>query len=240
MGHHARMTTIEVRTDDGVCTAHVSGEGEHSVLLYIDGIGMRPAMHQLGERLAQSGYRVLMPDLFYRMGSYVAPDPKKLFADPAMRAEWFTRVTATTNAAALLRDVPHYLGALGSAKVGVVGYCMGGRLAMLTAAHFPDRIAAAAAYHPGGLVTDAADSPHLQVGAIKASVYVGGACEDSSFTAEQRRVFDEALTRAGVDHVVEEYPARHGWVPADTPVHDVAATERHWQTMLALFARTLG
>ncbi|MFO0607000.1 MAG: alpha/beta fold hydrolase [Polyangiales bacterium] len=233
-------TTTQIRTGDGLCPALVFGEGPRAALLFIDGIGMRPAMHALGERLAAAGYRVLMPDLFYRLGAYTAPDPHALFADAAARGAWFARVTATTDAAALLRDVPHYLDALGAAKVGVTGYCMGGRMAVLAAAHFPDRVAAAAAYHPGGLVTDAPDSPHRQVGAIKASVYVAGARDDASFTAEQRAAFDEALTRAGVDHVVEEYPARHGWVPADTPAHDPAAAERHWQTLLALFARTLG
>lgn len=230
---------IEIEIGDGVAPAFVYGApSQPSVLLLMDGIGMRPAMHELAARLGQEGYHVLMPDLFYRLGEYTAPDPVALFSDPAVRAAWWGR-HATTNPASLLRDIGAYLDHLDAPKVGVTGYCMGGRLALAAAATYPDRIAAAAAYHPGGVVTDAADSPHHILGNIRASVYVGAAMEDPSFTDEQRQTVDDALTAAGVDHVVELYQARHGWVPSDTPVHDPAATARHWETLLALFARAV-
>lgn len=232
-------TRIEIDTGDGVAPAFVYGApSAPSVLLLMDGIGMRPAMHELAAHLAEAGYHVLMPDLFHRLGAYTAPDPAALFSDPAVRAAWWGR-HATTTAASLLRDVGAYLAHLDAPKVGVTGYCMGGRLSLAAAATYPDRIAAAAAYHPGGVVTDAADSPHHLFGAIRASVYVGAAMEDPSFTDAQRQTVDDALAAAGVDHEVELYQARHGWVPSDTPVHDAAATARHWETLLALFARTL-
>ena len=232
-------TRIEIRTEDGVAPAFVFGApSAPDVLLLIDGIGMRPAMHEIGVRLAQAGYRVLLPDLFYRLGEYTAPDPKTLFTDPAARAAWAGRLTTTT-AASMTRDIGAYLEYLGTGKVGITGYCMGGRLSLVAAATYPDRVAAAAAYHPGGLVSDAPDSPHLMFGKIRGSVYVAGAMEDQSFTDAQRQTVDDALTAAGVDHVVELYQARHGWVPSDTPVHDASATARHWETLLALFARTL-
>jgi carboxymethylenebutenolidase len=234
-------TRIEIQAADGVAPAFVYGAptAPH-VLLLIDGIGMRPAMHELAVRLAEEGYRVLMPDLFYRLGAYTAPEPRALFADAAARTAWWARHTESgTTAASLVRDLGAWLDHLGSARVGVTGYCMGGRLAMMAAATYPERVVAAAAYHPGGLVTDAADSPHLELGKIRASVYIGGAMEDPTFTDAQRQIVDDALTAAGVDHVVELYQARHGWVPSDTPVHDPAAAAKHWQTLLALFARTL-
>jgi carboxymethylenebutenolidase len=232
-------TRIEIRTEDGVAPAFEYGaEGLPHVLLLMDGIGMRPAMHEIAARIADAGYRVLMPDLFYRLGEYTAPDPAVLFSDPAVRAAWWGR-HATTNIAALVRDIGTYLDHIGAAKVGVTGYCMGGRLALMTAATYPDRIAAAAAYHPGGLVSDAQDSPHLQFGRIRARVYIGAASEDATFTDEQRQTVEETLAAAGVDHVVELYQARHGWVPSDTPVHDEAAAARHWETLLGLFDRTL-
>jgi carboxymethylenebutenolidase len=143
----------------------------------------------------------------------------------------------------LLRDTAAFLAHFAGeadvrpGKIGVTGYCMGGRLALCAAGHFPDRFAAAAAYHPGGLVTDAPDSPHLLAPKIRARVYVGGASEDQNFTDAQKQKLEEALTSAGVDHVLETYPARHGWVPSDTPVHDPAAAERHWQTLFALLER---
>jgi carboxymethylenebutenolidase len=232
-------TRIEIRTEDGVAPTFVYGAPTApTVLVLIDGLGIRPAMHALAEQLAHSGYRSVMPDLFYRLGDYTAPDAKALFADPAVRAAWSARHTTTT-AAGLLRDLGAVLDHLDAAKVGVTGYCMGGRLALMAAATYPDRIAAAAAYHPGNVVTDAPDSPHLLLGRIRGSVYVGGAMEDPTFTDAERQIVDDALTAAGVEHTVERYQARHGWVPSDMPTHDEAAAARHWTTLLALLARAL-
>ena len=124
--------------------------------------------------------------------------------------------------------------------IGTVGYCMGGRMALTAAGHYPDRFAAVAAYHPGNLADPAAaDSPHLLAPKITAHVYVAAAMDDPSFPDEQKQRLADALTQAGVDHTIETYPARHGWVFADTPAHDAACTERHWTTLLDLFAWTL-
>jgi len=113
------------------------------------------------------------------------------------------------------------------------------RLSRAVAGTFPDRIAAAASYHASGLANDDPNSPHLLAPRMQARVYVAGAIEDAGFDDAQKTRLEEALTDAGVDHVVETYQARHGWVPADMPVHDEAATERHWRTLLALFDQTL-
>jgi carboxymethylenebutenolidase len=238
---------ITIHTADGDAPAHVfhpDGEGPWpGVLFYIDGIGMRPAILELAKRLGDAGYYVLAPDVFWRAGAYTAPDPHKLFGDPEVRQAWFKQVYASATTDKLMRDTRAYLHHLhahaAGAKVGTTGYCMGGRLATIAAATYPDEIAAAAAYHPGGLVTDQPDSPHLLAPKIKAAVYVGAASEDQSFTDAQRATFAQALAQAGVDHTVELDPARHGWVPSDTPMHDAAQAERHWQTLLGLFERTL-
>ncbi len=240
---------IALATADGSCPAHVfhpDGAGPWpGVLMFMDGIGMRPAIVALGEHLARDGYYVLLPDLFYRAGAYTAPDPKQLFADEAVRSAWFQRVFQHVSLDKTMRDMRAFLAHLAAQpavrqpRFGVTGYCMGGRLALAAAGHYPEQIAAAAAYHPGNLATDAPDSPHLLAPKIRARVYVGGAMEDQSFPDEQKQRLEQALTAAHVDHVIETYPARHGWVPSDTPVHDPAQAERHWQTLLDLLARTL-
>ena len=231
------MKQLSIKTDDGTCPAYEFGTGP-SVLLFIDGIGMRPAMHEIGERLGAAGYRVLMPDLFWRMGPYTACEPAKLFGDPAVRADWFKRASAAASTGLVMRDMNAYLAEL-PGKVGVTGYCMGGRLAVSAAGTYPERIAAAAAYHPGDLATDVADSPHLLASQIKAELYIGAASDDASFPLEQQERLGAALRTAGVSFELEVYPAKHGWVPSDTPVHDVAAAEKHWQTLQSLFAKTL-
>jgi carboxymethylenebutenolidase len=116
---------------------------------------------------------------------------------------------------------------------------MGGYLSLTAAGTYPDRVVATACFHPSRLATDAPESPHLLAPKMKARVYVAGAIEDPSFPDEMKAKLDQALAAAGVDHVVETYPARHGWVPNDTPVHDPAQAERHFQTLFDLLQRSL-
>ncbi|HVO31673.1 MAG TPA: dienelactone hydrolase family protein [bacterium] len=240
---------IVIETEDGNCPAwefHRAGKGPWpGVLLYMDGIGIRPAMFEIAERLAGAGYFVLLPDLYYRVGPYEPMDAKTVFRDPEKRAMLLSKFMPAASVANVMKDTRAFLAHLAAhpsvkqPKIGTTGYCMGGRLSLCAAGHFPDRIAAAASYHGGNLANDAPDSPHLLAPKMKARVYAACAIEDANFPDEQKARLEKALTDAKVDHVVETYPARHGWVPTDTPVHDAAAAERHWKTLIDLFDRTL-
>lgn len=240
--------TIEVRTEDGICPTHVFtpdvGGEQPAVLFYVDGIGIRPALFEIGERLAYGGYYVLLPDLYYRSG-FSAREGSRLFTDDAIRAEWMKTVLPTVSIANIMRDTSAMLAHLErqprvrSEKIGTTGYCLGGRLSLAAAGHFPDRVVAAASYHASQLATDAPDSPHRLAPQMKARVYVAGAIDDPGFDDAQKQRLDDALTAAGVVHVVETYNARHGFVPSDTPVHDEAATEKHWRTLFNLLDETL-
>jgi len=123
--------------------------------------------------------------------------------------------------------------------VGTTGYCMGGALSLTAAGTFPEHIVAAASYHGGRLATEAPDSPHRLAARMRARIYVAGATADASFPDDMKARLEEALRAAGVEHLIETYAARHGWVPSDTPVHDAAATERHYRSLFALFDATL-
>jgi carboxymethylenebutenolidase len=240
---------IDIRTEDGTCPAYefrpATGSGPWpGVLMYMDGIGIRPAMFEIAQRLASAGYFVLLPDLYYRVPHGVM-DAKRVFTDPEMRKDWSSRLMPAASVPNIMRDTRAFLDhiegqpAVRGSAVGVTGYCMGGRMAFAAAGSFPGEIAAAASYHPGGLATDDPNSPHRLAPRITAEVYVAGAIEDAGFDDAQKERLDRALSDAGVKHVVETYPARHGWVPSDTPVHDPAATERHWKTLLDLLRRNL-
>ena len=111
---------------------------------------------------------------------------------------------------------------------------MGGLTSLLAAGLFPERIVATASYHGGRLASDSPESPHLFADRIKSRVYVGGAIEDPTFPDDMKARLEDALAKAGVDHKVETYPAKHGWVFRDTPVFDATAAERHWETLVAL------
>jgi carboxymethylenebutenolidase len=238
----------EITTHDGLCPSYVfrpDGTGPWpGVLVFMDGIGIRPAMLAVGERLAKNGYFVLLPDLFYRAGPYEPMNAKTIFSDPdqvkVLREKFFSKVSVPLTMSDT-KAFLEYMSTEPDVKAGGIattGYCMGGRMSLTAAGTYPEKIVAAAAYHPGGVVTDAPDSPHLLAPKMKAHVYVGGASEDQSFTDEQRKTLDEALTKAGVDHVVEKYPAKHGWVLTDTPVYDADSAERHWKTLLDMLRTT--
>ena len=243
-------TTVTIKTDDGTCPASTyRPEGAKGplpgVLMFMDGIGYRPALFEMAQHLADHGYFVVLPDLFYRSGPYEAPDPKQLFGDPAVRDAWFKKVFVHATQPNMMRDTRAVLDFMAAQpevvqpKVGTVGYCMGGGISLAAAGFYPDRVAAAASYHGANLATDAPESVHLLAPKMRAKIYVGGASEDAHFPDDQKHRLEQALTAAGVNHTVETYAARHGWVPRDTPVHDDAATEKHWQTLFALFDSVL-
>jgi carboxymethylenebutenolidase len=240
------VSKIEIQTDDGTCPSYVyrpSGSGPWpAVLVFMDGVGIRPAMLEIGERLATHGYFALVPDLFYRSGPYEPMDGGSIFADPAKRKILLERFVALATPAKVMADTRAFLDHLAAEPdvrpggIGTTGYCMGGLMSLTAAGTYPDRILATASYHGGRLATDAPESPHLLAPRIKSRVYVAGAIEDASFTDEMKARLEDALTKAGVDHRIETYEAKHGWVFRDLPVYDAAAAERHWETMLALFA----
>ncbi|MFY9920740.1 MAG: dienelactone hydrolase family protein, partial [Mycobacterium sp.] len=118
-------------------------------------------------------------------------------------------------------------------------YCMGGRTSVIVAGRQPDRVAAAGSFHGGGLVTDDPNSPHLLADKMKATVYIAGAENDGGFTAEHAETLDKALTAAGVEHMVEFYPAGHGFAVPDNPPYDKAAADRHWAALERLFGASL-
>jgi carboxymethylenebutenolidase len=244
-------STVQIKTRDGQSEASVfqpdSGQGPWpAVLVYMDARGIRPAFFELGERIAQAGYLVLLPDLFYRGGKYEAPDAKRFSQDEAFRANWRSQYVSTATKANIQSDTESFLAFLAgrpdvrSLAIGTTGYCMGGGLSLAAAGNFPDRVIAAASFHGGNLATDAEDSPHRLAPRIKARVYVAGAIEDSSFPDEQKQLLTEALQAANVNHTVETYAgAKHGWVPSDSAAYNREASERHYRALIALFDATL-
>jgi carboxymethylenebutenolidase len=244
------QTQVKIPTPDGDARAFAftpDGEGPWpAVIFFMDAPAIRPALFQMGERLASNGYYVLMPDMFWRVGPYAPIDLKAVMKDEETRRAVFGPMMASTGPEKSMSDTAAFLDWLSKQpdvkgdKVGVTGYCMGGGMALRAAGTFPDRIVAAGAFHAGNVATDAADSPHLLAPKIKAKVYVGGADQDHGFPPEQADRLRGALTDAGVANTVEIYAgAKHGYAPPDMPAYDEAASERHWREMLKLFSETL-
>ena len=117
---------------------------------------------------------------------------------------------------------------------------MGGRTSLIVAGRVADRVAAAMSFHGGGLAAaNDPGSPHLLADRIQAAVYVGGARNDASYTPDQAEILDAALTAAGVEHVMEWYPAEHGYAVTDTAAYNEAAAAKHWAAMESFFGEHL-
>ena len=241
--------SVEIETPDGTCPAVVSvpaGSGPWpAVIMFPDAGGMRETFRQMGQRLSDLGYVVLVPDLYYRLGPSEPIDmgpglsTKELMEEIMRRARSYTMDMAARDAEAFV-DYLDSLPEKAAGGVGTTGYCMGGRLSLVTAANLGGRVAAAASFHGGNLgKADDPDSAHHRARAIKASVYVGGAIEDPSFPDEQKDLLDKSLGEAGVSHTIETYQAHHGFAVPDNETYDAAAAERHWKAMEQLFASVL-
>ncbi|MDH6463828.1 carboxymethylenebutenolidase [Micromonospora sp. A200] len=246
-----RTTTVDVPTSGGGADAYLvrpDGDGPFPpVLLFMDAFGLRPRLAEMAQRIAAAGYVVLVPNLFHRAGRAPLVDLTGL-GDPEQRGALLSRlmplITALTPDV-VARDTAAYLDFLAAqpgvtpGPAAVAGYCMGGTNALRAIEAHPDRLAAAASFHGGRIVTDAADSPHLAVGAVTGELYFGHADNDRSMTAEQIETLEKALAAAGVRHRSEVYPgAHHGYTMADTPAYDERATERHWAALFDLLDRT--
>jgi len=239
------QTTI--RTRDGKCPTYVAtpaGDGKWpAIIFYMDAAGIRPAIIEMVQRLADAGYVVLLPDLFYRHGPYGPFAPKELFAGD-FRAV-IGPLMATTGNIKAAEDTQAFLayfetrGDVAGGRVGAVGFCMGGGMALAAAGTYPDRVGAVASFHGGNLATDAPTSPHLFAPTLKAEIYIAAAENDGSYPPEMAERFEKALAEAGVRYSAETYQAAHGWMKPDFPVYDHAAAEHGWAKMLALFGTNL-
>ncbi|MCT9076902.1 dienelactone hydrolase family protein [Streptomyces fulvoviolaceus] len=246
------MTMLDIPTPDGTADAYLAfpadGAPHPAVLLYMDAFGLRPHLKSMADRLAEAGYTVLVPNVFYRHGRAPVVELPE-FINPAERPEIIQQLgpaARTLTPEGAMRDAAVYLDWLAASPlttdgpVGVTGYCMGAGLALRTAGSHPDRVAAAAGFHGAYLATDAPDSPHLLAERITAELYFGHADHDSTNPAEQIARLDKALATAGVRHRTEVYEgAHHGFTQADTAMYGAEATDRHWAALLELLGRTL-
>ncbi|MCV7290001.1 alpha/beta fold hydrolase [Mycolicibacterium wolinskyi] len=245
------MPTIKdsISTPDGTCTvtfATPDGSGPWpGVVMYPDAGGARATFDEMATQLADEGYAVLVPDVYYRDAGWAPFEMATVFKDEDERARLFSMISKVTpdimaaDAAAFfdyLEQRPEVV----DGKFGTTGYCMGGRTSLVVAGRVPERVAAAMSFHGGGLASDDPGSPHLLADKIQAAVYVGGAKDDASFTPEHAKTLESALSAAGVEHTIEMYDAAHGFAVPDNAPYDAAAAKQHWEAMESFFGARLG
>jgi carboxymethylenebutenolidase len=253
-------TDVEIKTPDGTCDAafihpkSLSKAGSYpGVLIWPDAFGLRPSMRAIGRNMAAEGYSVLVPNPFYRVSKAPFTDASKFnFQNPDDMARLKPLMASVNAPGSAEKDAAAYVAFLDAQKevskakkIATQGYCMGGALVVRTAAALPDRIAAGASFHGGGLVTDKPDSPHLLAPKIKARMYFGIASNDDERQPDAKVKLKEAFAGARVPAEIEVYPAQHGWCVPDMPMRDGAPiynqveAERAWGKLVALYRAAL-
>jgi carboxymethylenebutenolidase len=250
-------TMVQMKTPDGACDAafiHPSSGSHPAVIIWPDAFGLRPAMRDIGKRIAAEGYSVLVPNPFYRVAKApVFDDPSAFnFSNPTDMAKLRPLMASINAAGAPEKDAAAFVAFLDAQpqvnkakKIGTQGYCMGGPLVVRTAAALPDRIGAGASFHGGGLVTSAPDSPHLLAPKIKARMYFGVAANDDARQPDAKDKLREAFAAAKVPAEVEVYSSLHGWCVPDMPMSDgkpiynKADAEKAWAKLVALYKAAL-
>jgi carboxymethylenebutenolidase len=249
---------VEIKMPGGTCDAvfiHPAAGTHPGVLVWPDAFGLRPALRELGKRLAAEGYSVLVPNPFYRVAKAPVLDMATFnFANPADRTKLQPLMGSVNAPGNPEKDAVAYVAYLDaqpqvdkSKKVGTQGYCMGGPLVMRTAAAVPNRVGAGASFHGGGLVTDTPQSPHLLIPKMRARMYFGVAINDDERQPDAKDKLRMALADAKVQGEVEVYPkALHGWCMPDMPVqagqppiYNKDDAEKAWAKLLALYKAAL-
>jgi carboxymethylenebutenolidase len=236
---------VTVTTPDGTADCyfvHPASGTAPGVLFWPDIFGLRPAMRQMGKRLAESGYAVLVVNPFYRVKKAPTADAGAATPIPQLMplAQALNETTQMTDAKAFIAWLDQQSSVAKNRKVGTQGYCMGGPIAFRTAAAVPDRVGAVASFHGGGLVTTNPNSPHLQAAKTKAQLLIAIAANDDARAPNDKTVLKETFEKANLPAEIEVYAgAAHGWCPPDSGVYNEAQAEKAWSRLLALYGKAL-
>jgi carboxymethylenebutenolidase len=237
---------VNVTTPDGTADCyfvHPASGTAPGVLVWPDIFGLRPAFRQMGKRLAESGYAVLVVNPFYRTKK--APTADAGGATPIAQvmplARTLGETTHMTDAKAFIGWLDGQSSVAKNRKMGTQGYCMGGPIAFRTAAAMPDRVGAVASFHGGNLVIDAPNSPHLQAAKSKAQFLVAIAANDDARAPNDKTALKETFEKANLQAEIEVYTgSAHGWCPPDSTVYNEPMAEKAWGRLLVLYGKALG
>jgi carboxymethylenebutenolidase len=251
-----QVDNVSVKTPDGMCDAafiHPTTGSHPGVIVWPDAFGLRPAMVDIGKRLAADGYSVLVPNPYYRMtkapGVDMAGFSFQNQADMAKLRPLMGSIgapgTAEKDAVAFIAFLDAQKQIDKAKKIGTQGYCMGGPLVFRTMAAVPSRMGAGGSFHGGGLVTDQPSSPHLLIPKMKGKLYVAVAANDDQRQPDAKDKLKEAFAAANVPAEVEVYKSNHGWcVPdmpaeANNPIYNKPDAEKAWAKLVALYKTAL-
>jgi carboxymethylenebutenolidase len=236
---------VTIKTPDGTCDAyfvHPASGTAPGVLVWPDIFGLRPAFRQMGKRLAEAGYSVVVVNPFYRTKKAPTADQGAATPIPSLLplAQSLNATTHMSDAKAFIAWLDQQPSVAKNRKIGTQGYCMGGPIAFRTAAAVPERVGAIASFHGGGLVTMNADSPHLLAAKTKASLLIAIAANDDMRAPDEKNVLKDTFAKANLPAEIEVYTgAAHGWCPPDSGVYNEPQAEKAWTRLMALYSKAL-
>jgi carboxymethylenebutenolidase len=239
---------MEIRTEmdslptaDGLMPAYVcrpADAGSHAaVIVVMEAFGLTAHIKDVAERIAREGYVTIAPDLFYRFGSPIVPYedvPRALgyiqkFDDAALMAELGVVIQH-------LKGRPE----VRSDRIGITGFCVGGRIAFLTACRHPAAIKVAVPFYGGGIAADTPTAPIALADRIQCPVLCFFGETDKLIPLDQVRRVEETLRQLKKTAEVKVYNgAGHGFFCDDRASYDSEAARDAWDTMRLWLAKYL-
>jgi carboxymethylenebutenolidase len=213
-----------------------------AIVLYMDAPGIREELRNIARRIAKQGYVCVLPDLYHRYGHLRFDIPRRAEGMSAVIKAAYLNLTDNN----IDEDTAGILGFLEAqpevrpGKIGAIGYCMSGRFVSTAARSFPEHFACAASLYGTRLVVDEPNSPHLDLGGIKAEMYYGFGTIDQTTPPDYINTFTACLDKAGVNYSMDIFEGvDHGYAFVERPVYNAAAAEQSYEKIFAMFQRTL-
>lgn len=235
--------SVAIPASDGFAVpafvARPAGGAAAPIILVVHEIfGVHEWIRDICRRFAKAGYYAIAPDLFARHG-----DATRI----ADFKELIDRIVSKAPDAQILSDIDTAYGWAGAhggdaGRRGITGFCWGGRITWLYAAHSEDLDAGVAFY--GRLVSDKTPLQPLsaidEVGALRAPVLGQYGEKDKGIPIADVEAMRAALARAGKsppDAITVHKGADHGFMADYRPSYDASAAKAAWDETLGWFAR---
>ena len=231
---------VDLPVQDGIMATYIyrpDDDQPHPAVIVIQEIfGVNANVRGIAERFASEGYVAAAPDIFHRSGRLL----EVAYSDMD-QARGLVESTSPEGLSADLNTVVRHLQAHPSAlqgKLGITGYCFGGRVSFMAATSIPG-ITAAAVYYGGGIAADG--GPLEQAANITAPIIGLFGNDDQNPSPDDVRKIDAELTRLGKAHEFHSYDdAGHGFMCEDRGSYNENASKDAWEKTLAFFGTHLG
>jgi carboxymethylenebutenolidase len=233
-------STVQLNTADGKMDAYVAqpkDRGNYPGIVVIqEAFGVNDHIKKVTERIAAEGYVAIAPDIYHRESERLIPYTDMAKAIATLQRVQDAKAMEDVGAAiAHLKSQP----SVKSGSIGVIGFCMGGRLTYLAAAHHAGDVKAAVPYYGGGIPMGN-PSPLSRTGEIKCPMYLFFGAKDQLIPLDQVDKIKAELTSRKVPFQMEIYPeAGHGFNCDDRGSYQQASAKDAWEKTKSFFAQHL-